>query len=126
MKNLDNQQKVFDDLLDARARGRDFPFSDWGGFMFHYSFVRAGLSSLGKNPDSMNDPDFLALCYTWKNQRFGHLETRRLEELYNKLSSKPVFRENHIFRGLYGNFLKSVYQLFTDEYYTHGFFEIDE
>lgn len=123
-KNLENQQRIFDDLFHARRR--DIPFSDLDGFLYHYSFVRAGLSSLRKNPDTMNDPDFLELCDTWKHQRFGHIETQRLKELYNKLSEKPVFRENYIFRDLYGNFIKSVYQLFTDEYYTQGFFEIDE
>lgn len=122
-KNLENQQSYFDEHF--RYRRRDVPFNDWDGFLFHYYFVRTGLSSLLKNPDTKNDPDFLELCDTWRCQRFGHIKTQRLEELYNKLSLKPVFRENYIFRDLYGNFVKSVYQLFTDEYYTHDFFQID-
>ncbi len=102
------------------------PFTDWDGFLFHYAHVRAGLSSLLKNPDTKDDPDLIALCDLWRAQRFGSIDTNQLEELYNALNQKPVFRNNSIFVDLYGAFVKSVYELFYGEYYTQHFFDIDE
>ena len=71
-RNLENQREFFDSLsreMREKHYERDgFPFSSWSEFMYHYTFVRAGLSSLLKNPDTMNDPDFRELCETWKHQ----------------------------------------------------------
>ena len=128
-KNIENQGIVFEQLYAAHRYKS--PFNDWDGFIFHYAYVRAGISSLLKNPDTMNDPGFLKLCEMWRSLRnissiqdfYNH--NHKIEDLYNKLLQKPVFEENSIFRDLYGNFVKSIYQLFTDSYYTESLFEID-
>ena len=73
----------------------------------------------------MNDPDFIELCNTWRHQSFGHIDTRRLQELYNKLSQKPEFKENPFFMNLFGQFYKGIYILLNEEHYTGHFFEID-
>ena len=73
----------------------------------------------------MNDEDFVELCSTWEAQRFGYIDTERIESLYSKLSLKPVFKENEIFKDMYGHFLKSVHSLFDGDFYTHDFFKID-
>lgn len=123
-QNLKNQKELFEQLFHVR-HSYDYPFEDWNGFLYHYSYVRAGLSSLSKNPDTQNDPDFKELCSTWRRQKLGSFDFDRLEELYNRLSRKPVFSNNYIFKELYGHFVKSIYQLLTEGYYTHRFFELD-
>ena len=129
-RNLENQREVFDSLsreMREKHYERDgFPFSSWSEFMYHYTYVRAGLSSLLKNPDTMNDPDLRELCETWKHQLFRQPDQGRLEALYNKLMSKPVFRANPIFGDLYGAYLKGVHELLTGECYTAHFFDLDE
>ena len=133
-KNLEKQEECFnnylnyyrDQIRNGSSRWEAFPFSDFSGFQNRYIYLRAGLASLLKNPDTMYDPDFRELCETWKHQQFGKIEFERLEELYNKLMEKQVFQENQIFKNLYGEFVKSVYQLFSDTYYTDQFFGIDE
>lgn len=123
-ENLKAQEKYFRE--DTGVDYRDVPFNDWDGFLSRYYFIRRGLSSLLKNPDTMNDPDFIELCRVWRNQRFGYNASDRLDDLYKKLERKQVFSENPIFRELRGKYIKSVYQLFNDEYYTQNFFELDD
>ena len=129
-RNLENQKEYFDSLLrqieEKNHHWDFFPFTSWNHFIYHYAFVRAGLSSLLKNPDTMHDTDLIELCNTWKHQRFCDFELNRLEALYLKLREKPVFRENYIFRELFGNFVKGFYSLMNGECYTDHFFDLDE
>ena len=122
-RNLENQFNYFEESL-CRYQSQSL-FNDWDGFLFHYNNIRAGLSSLLRNPDTKSDPDFLELCETWRNQRFGCTDTQHLVECYNRLSIKPVFKENPIFRDLYGSYVKSIYQLFHENYYAQDFFRLE-
>ena len=103
-------------------------FNDWSGFMWHYLSLRAGFSSLQHNPDTKDDPEFIKLCNVWTNINcLGDLqfESNRLKEIFDKLRTKPAFKNNEIFISLYGHFLKSIYQLISDKYYTAPLFYID-
>ena len=126
-KNLKTQKELFDALCQQLQgeHWHGFPFSSWHEFMYHYIHFRAGLSSMLKNPDTMNDPNLLELCDTWKHQQLGHIDDGQLEALYKKLMTKPVFRENYIFNNLFGEYLKSIHQLLNSDSYTQHFFELD-
>ena len=129
--NLSLQEQEFYKLLEMyymqnKGRSTRFPINDWEGFCHNYFHLRAGLSSLTKNPDTMNDPDFIELCNTWKHQSLWNLEVNRLEGLFNILKEKPAFKDNVIFNSLYGYFLKGVYLLAQENgYYMSDFFNLD-
>ena len=122
-QNLENQGKFFEDYYASHRN--DNPFNDWSGFLYNYYNLRAGLSSLRRNPDTMNDPDFVELCNTWETQSLGHIDNERIDELYKKLAEKPVFSENAIFNNLFGYYCKGIYELLNGLYYTENFFKID-
>lgn len=84
------------------------------------------LVSLQNNPDTKDDPDFIELCNTWESLSFQTfpLYINHLKELYDKLLKKPNFKNNPYFQDLFGSFMKSIYQLFHDSYYTQGFFKL--
>ena len=129
-QNLDNQLALYDQLRrlhnENYCHEEYYPFTTWHYFVQEYSYVRAGLSSLLKNPDTKDDPDFLDLCYTWKQQTLGHFELNQIEKLYDKVGQKPVFYNNPIFREISCHFENSIYQLLNSRNYTEHFFELDE
>jgi hypothetical protein len=124
-RNLEQQNQDFESYLHQLMFDKKNPFDDWRGFVFHYYHFRAAIASLRKNPDTKNDPVFVQLCETWKGQRFGSIDFSGLEKLFNELRKNPVFDKNYLLNEAYGSFIKSVYMLFQDEYYTHSFFEVD-
>ena len=130
-KNLEKQQAVFEKYLHLFEEFYPYVnkpewwlFSNWDEFLFHYSHFRASLLSLQTNPDIKDDADFAYLCDTWKYQSLGSIDFKWLEQQYRKLMKKPVFKNNPFFNEMHGHFVKSIYQLCHDRYYTQNIFNI--
>ncbi len=135
-KNLEEQDKYYYEHLSKSSFAylqQDDPvfllFENHGygyldSFWDHYFAFRVGLSSLLRNPDTRDDPDFIRLCDTWRYQK-GKMNFETLKRLYDKVLEKPVFAKNPIYNALFGSFLKSIHELCSGFYFSDYIFEID-
>lgn len=126
-ENLRKQEEFIDNYVHNHFDKN--PLYDWEGFLCHYYTLRACLESLRNNPDTKDDEDFIKLCLHWNRLKdfipISRSMMNELEDEYKALGNKPVFNDNPFYKMMWGEFVKSIYELFEGQYYTSSLFDID-